>query len=140
VAPGGRLLAPATVAPRALAATSSFYDWAISAQEFTDAENPLQRKSDPALARTSDRHAPATRCRCLSRTPALLSWDNKQLMGMTARLPPDAPLRAPPRRGRAPTRHPDDRQGGGLGGLLHRRDDSCSGTVGNGDTEPMTGD
>jgi len=97
-----------TPSARALAATSSFYDWAISAQEFTDAENPLQRKSDPALARTSDRHAPATRCRCLSRTPALLSWDNKRLMGMTARLPPDAPLRAPPRRGRATTRHPDD--------------------------------
>lgn len=59
VAPGGRLLAPATVA-RALAATSSFYDWAISAEEFTDAENPLQRRPDPALARTSDRHRPAT--------------------------------------------------------------------------------
>ena len=59
VAPGGRLLAPATVA-RALAATSSFYDWAISAEEFTDAENPLQRRPDLALARTSDRHRPAT--------------------------------------------------------------------------------
>ena len=59
VAPGGRLLAPATVAP-ALAATSSFYDWAISAEEFTDAENPLARRPDPALARASDRHRPAT--------------------------------------------------------------------------------
>jgi len=59
VAPGGRLLTPATVAP-ARAATSSFYDWAISAEEFTDAENPLARRPDPALARASDRHRPAT--------------------------------------------------------------------------------
>jgi len=59
VADGGRLLAPATIA-RTVAATSSFYDWAISAVAFAEVENPLQRQPDPALARTSDRHAPAT--------------------------------------------------------------------------------
>ena len=54
--PQGRLLAPATVA-RALAAVSSFYEWAISAELF-DRENPMQRRLDPALARVPARHRP----------------------------------------------------------------------------------
>ena len=40
----GRLLAPATVA-RVLAAVSSFFEWAISA-EVLDGENPMQRRFD----------------------------------------------------------------------------------------------
>jgi integrase/recombinase XerD len=53
----GRLLAPATV-QRILAATSSFYEWAIAAAEYDDGDNPLQRRPDPALARVPDRHQP----------------------------------------------------------------------------------
>lgn len=53
----GRLLAPATV-QRALAATSSFYDWAIAAEEYAEAENPMQQRFDRALARVDDRHRP----------------------------------------------------------------------------------
>ena len=52
----GRLLAPATVA-RALAAMSSFFEWAITAEMF-DRENPMQRRADPALARVAARHQP----------------------------------------------------------------------------------
>ena len=54
--PEGRLLAPATVA-RALAAVSSFFEWAIAAELF-DGENPLPRRADPALARVAARHRP----------------------------------------------------------------------------------
>src|SRR5664280_2517044 len=46
----GRLLAPATV-QRVLAATSSFYEWAIAAGEYAEPENPLRREIDPALPR-----------------------------------------------------------------------------------------
>jgi len=53
----GRLLAPATV-QRVLAATSSFYEWAIAAGEYAEPENPLRREIDPALARVPERHQP----------------------------------------------------------------------------------
>jgi len=53
----GRLLAPATV-QRVLAATSSFYEWAISAAEYGGDDNPMQRRPDPALARVPERHQP----------------------------------------------------------------------------------
>lgn len=52
----GRMLAPATVA-RVLAAVSSFYEWAITAELFGQ-ENPVQRRPDPALARVPGRHRP----------------------------------------------------------------------------------
>ena len=67
----GRLLAPATV-QRVLAATSSFYEWAIAAGEYAEPENPLRREIDPALARVPERHQPfvgtATRQRPVRRT------------------------------------------------------------------------
>jgi len=67
----GRLLAPATVA-RVLAATSSFYEWAIAAGEYGGAENPLRREPDPAAARVPGRHQPfaggASRQRPIRRT------------------------------------------------------------------------
>ncbi len=53
----GRLLSPATV-QRILAATSSFFDWAIAAEHYTAGENPMQRKVDHALGRVPDRHQP----------------------------------------------------------------------------------
>lgn len=53
----GRRLAPATM-QRVLAATSSFYEWAIAAEEYDGADNPMQRRPDPALARVPDRHGP----------------------------------------------------------------------------------
>ena len=56
--PQGRLLAPATVA-RALAAVSSFYEWAI-ATELYGADNPLHRRRDLALVRVPNRHQPFT--------------------------------------------------------------------------------
>jgi integrase/recombinase XerD len=43
---------------RILAATSSFYEWAISAAEYDGGDNPMQRRPDPALARVPDRHQP----------------------------------------------------------------------------------
>ena len=52
-APG---LSPATV-NRALAAVSSFYDWAILAGRF-DGANPIVRVVDRALVRAADRHRP----------------------------------------------------------------------------------
>ena len=52
------LLAAATAA-RVLAAVSSFYEWAIVAELF-DAENPMRRQQDAALARVADRHRPFT--------------------------------------------------------------------------------
>lgn len=39
----GRLLSAATVA-RVLAATSSFFEWAIAAEEYEGADNPMQRR------------------------------------------------------------------------------------------------
>jgi integrase len=53
----GRLLSPATV-QRVLAATSSFFEWAIAAEQYNAGENPMQRRIDPALDRVSDRHRP----------------------------------------------------------------------------------
>ncbi len=53
----GRLLSPATV-QRILAATSSFFEWAIAAEQYTVGENPMQRKIDHALGRVPDRHQP----------------------------------------------------------------------------------
>ncbi|MBO0915505.1 MULTISPECIES: site-specific integrase [Streptomyces] len=52
----GSLLAPATV-NRILAAVSSFYDWAVVAEEY-DGDFPMQKRLDPALARVPDRHQP----------------------------------------------------------------------------------
>ncbi len=49
-------LSPATV-NRALAAVSSFYDWAILAGRF-DGFNPIARVADRALVRAADRHRP----------------------------------------------------------------------------------
>lgn len=53
----GRLLSPATV-QRVLAATSSFFEWAIAAEHYTAGENPMQRRVDHALGRVPDRHHP----------------------------------------------------------------------------------
>lgn len=52
----GSLLAPATV-NQILAAVSSFYDWAVVAEEY-DGDSPMQKRLDPALARVPDRHQP----------------------------------------------------------------------------------
>ncbi len=49
-------LSPATV-NRALAAVSSFYDWALLAGRF-DGPNPIARVVDRALVRVTDRHRP----------------------------------------------------------------------------------
>lgn len=49
-------LSPATV-NRALAAVSSFYDWAILAGRF-DGPNPIARVADRTLVRVTDRHRP----------------------------------------------------------------------------------
>ena len=53
----GRLLSPATV-QRVLAATSSFFGWAIAAEQYTTGENPMQRRIDHALGRVPERHQP----------------------------------------------------------------------------------
>jgi integrase len=53
----GRLLAPATI-DRILAAVSSFYDWAIVAEEYDHGVSPVQMREDPALARVPERHQP----------------------------------------------------------------------------------
>lgn len=53
----GRLLSPATV-QRILAATSSFFEWAIAAEQYTVGENPMQRRVDHALGRVPERHQP----------------------------------------------------------------------------------
>jgi integrase/recombinase XerD len=53
----GRLLSPATV-QRVLAATSSFFDWAIAAEQYTTGENPMLRRIDHALGRVPERHEP----------------------------------------------------------------------------------
>lgn len=53
----GRCLSAATVA-RILAATSSFYEWAIAVELYGGVDNPLQKRDDPALAKVLDRHRP----------------------------------------------------------------------------------
>ncbi|GAA3707569.1 tyrosine-type recombinase/integrase [Microlunatus aurantiacus] len=53
----GRLLSAATV-QRVLAATSSFFEWAIAAEQYTAGENPMQRRVDHALGKVPDRHQP----------------------------------------------------------------------------------
>jgi integrase/recombinase XerD len=53
----GRLLSAATV-QRVLAATSSFFEWAIAAEEYTGADNPMQKRVDAALGRVPERHQP----------------------------------------------------------------------------------
>jgi integrase/recombinase XerD len=53
----GRLLSAATV-QRVLAAASSFFDWAIAAEQYTAGENPMQRRVDHALGRVPERHQP----------------------------------------------------------------------------------
>ena len=53
----GRLLSPATVA-RALTATSTLFEWAIAAEAYTGAGNPMQRQVDPVLGRVPDRPQP----------------------------------------------------------------------------------
>jgi len=67
----GRLLSAATV-QRVLAATSSFFEWAIAAEQYTAGENPMQRKVDHALGRVPERHLPfvgsATRQQPMRRT------------------------------------------------------------------------
>ncbi|MFJ5695102.1 tyrosine-type recombinase/integrase [Arthrobacter sp. NPDC093125] len=54
----GRRLAP-TSAARVLAAVSSFCEWAIVVELF-EAENPMRRQPDLALARVTERHRPFT--------------------------------------------------------------------------------
>jgi integrase/recombinase XerD len=65
------LLSGATV-QRILAATSSFFEWAIAAEEYSAAENPMQKRVDEALRRVPERHQPfvgaASRQRPLRRT------------------------------------------------------------------------
>lgn len=53
----GQLLSAATV-QRVLAATSSFFEWAIAAEEYGGADNPMQKQVDAALGRVPDRHQP----------------------------------------------------------------------------------
>lgn len=53
----GRLLSAATV-QRVLAATSSFFDWAIAAEQYAVGDNPMQRRIDHALGRVPGRHQP----------------------------------------------------------------------------------
>ena len=43
---------------RVLAATSSFFEWAIAAEQYTAGENPMQRRVDHALGRVPHRHQP----------------------------------------------------------------------------------
>jgi integrase len=53
----GTLLSPATVT-RVLACASSFFDWAIAAEEYTRGESPFQVCDDQSLARVPERHQP----------------------------------------------------------------------------------
>ncbi|GAA2748514.1 tyrosine-type recombinase/integrase [Kitasatospora cinereorecta] len=53
----GSLLSPSTV-NRILAAVSSFYDWAMVAEEYDGEDSPMQMRPDPALARVPGRHQP----------------------------------------------------------------------------------
>ena len=56
----GRLLSPATVA-RALAATSSLFEWAIAAEAYTEAGSPMQRQVGSATSRSSATTPPPSR-------------------------------------------------------------------------------
>ncbi len=53
----GRLLSAATV-QRNLAATSSFFEWAIAAEAYGGVDNPMTRRVDAAAGRVPDRHGP----------------------------------------------------------------------------------
>lgn len=50
-------LSPATI-NRTFAAVSSFYEYLILSEDFTNSENPIQQIDDPALARVPARHHP----------------------------------------------------------------------------------
>jgi len=50
-------LSPPTI-NRTFAAVSSFYEYLILSDQFTQRENPMQTRDDPARARVSDRHQP----------------------------------------------------------------------------------
>lgn len=50
----GRLLSAATV-QRILAATSSFFEWAIAAEAYGGVDNPMQKRLDAALALAGSR-------------------------------------------------------------------------------------
>ncbi len=50
-------LSPPTI-NRTFAAVSSFYEYLILSGQFTQRENPIQTRDDPASARVSDRHHP----------------------------------------------------------------------------------
>jgi site-specific recombinase XerD len=50
-------LSPTTI-NRILAAVSSFYEYLILSDQFSDKENPIQMVNDPVLARVSERHHP----------------------------------------------------------------------------------
>ncbi len=52
-------LAPATI-NRIFAAVSSFYEFLIVSEQFSQPENPVLKVDDPAYARVSDRHRPFT--------------------------------------------------------------------------------
>lgn len=43
---------------RTLAGVSSFFEWAITAEEYSRGESPMRRRDDPALARVPARHQP----------------------------------------------------------------------------------
>lgn len=53
----GRLLSAATV-QRVLAAMSSFFEWAIAAEAYAGADNPMQQRVDRGLGRVPERHSP----------------------------------------------------------------------------------
>ncbi len=55
----GRLLAPASV-QRNLAATSSFFEWAIAAEAYGGVDNPMTKRADDAARRVPERHGPFT--------------------------------------------------------------------------------
>ena len=64
----GRLLSAATV-QRMLAATSSFFEWAIAAEEYAGADNPMQTRVDTrwagcrsGISRSSGRRAGSNLC------------------------------------------------------------------------------
>jgi integrase len=50
-------LSPPTI-NRTFAAVSSFYEYLILSDQFTQRENPIQTRDDPASARVSERHQP----------------------------------------------------------------------------------
>src|SRR3712207_5848439 len=84
---------------RILAAVSSFYEYLLVAGQLADADNPLQRVDDLALARVSERHRPflgsvsrqrpirrRVRVKVVQRLPRPLSPDHvAQLLGALRR-------------------------------------------------------